>query len=357
MTARHLRSRTLLASAVVMATATSFMAVTAVSHAATRQGSVAATLHVTSDSFVPHANGTAELIGTEAADGTVFLVVRISASADSIEVAAGSRAAKDIATVPHGTVAIAASKTMFFVAGRTAISSFSRTTGAVLRTWSVRVPRPLGLASGPLVYGDGRLWAVRSTASGRKVVEIDPTSATVKTVGSGRNVFALAVGSRGVYFVRSGGHTLIRVAASGARVTAPTHEVVNEHLSGPAAVQVVAVDGSTLLVSHDAGQGLDAELVRYNAKTLARIAAVSTNVFHTAVVPTVDGNLVLLDGTIGGGCSTSARPVCVAAISTKTAKTGHGVRLPTSEALSALFGPRPAVVVRHGAHAQLIRLR
>lgn len=328
----------------------------AVSSAAPGPSAVAASgLHVASDQLVPHAKGTANIVAGEAPDGAVFLAVRLSASTDAIEVATGSHAPKVVTDVPGGTVAIAASHSLFFVAGRTALSGFRRSSGAVTRTWSVRVPKSFGLAGGPMVYGDGRLWAVRLTSKGREVVEINPSSATITTVGSGHNVENLAVGPRGVYFVQSGGHTLVRVAANGTHVTAPTHETVNEHLSGPAAVQPIAVSGKTLLVAHDFGQGEDAELIRYNAASLAKLSEVSTNLFHTDIVPTVDGNLLLFNGTVGG-CSTPAHPVCVAEISTTTAKTSHGRQLPAGQALSALVGPHPAVVVRHAGHVRLVRL-
>jgi hypothetical protein len=321
-----------------------------------------AALHVTATVPIPGAVGHLGYVTAEASNGDVFIAVPKTSTTDAIEVIVGSHAPKVVATVPAGTVGIAVSPTQFFVAGRRAISSFDRTTDAFIRTWVVKVPATLGGAKpgvfgGILRYGDGRLWALGSTGGGKEVVEINPASASITVVGSGKNVFDLAVGPRGVYFVHTGGHTLVRVAANGTKVTKPTHEAVSETLSGPAALQVIAVNGNTLLISHDAGQGLDAGLLRYNATTLARLSEAGTSVFHTDVVPTVVGDLVLFNQTTGEGCSTKAHPVCIAPISTTTAKTGPGVALPTGSALSVLHGPFPAVIVRHGSGSELLRVR
>jgi hypothetical protein len=319
-------------------------------------------LHVTATVAIPGTKGQPGYVTAEASNGNVFIAVPKTSTTDAIEVIAGTHAPKVVATVPAGTVGIAVSPTQFFVAGRRAISSFNRGTNAFVRTWVVKVPATIGGAEpgvfgGLLLYGDGRLWALGSTGGPREVVEINPAAASVTVVGSGKNVFGLAVGSRGVYFVHSGGHTLVRVAANGTNVAKPTHEVVSETESGPAALQTVAVHGNTLLIGHDYGQGLDAGLLRYNATTLARLSIAGTNVFHTNVVPTAVGDLVLFNQTTGEGCSTKAHPVCVAAISTTTAKTGPGLALPTRAALSVLHGPFPAVVVQHGTGAELIRIR
>jgi hypothetical protein len=241
-----------------------------------------------------------------------------------------------------------------FIAGSRAISCVDRATGAVVRSWQVRTAAPAELADTVLTYGDGRLWALGTRAHGRKVFEINPGAAAVRPVGTGHNVFSIASGPRGVYFVRSGGHVLIRVSAGDVRTIAPTHETVSETESGPAAVQPVVVDGKDLIVAHDYGQGFDAGIVRYDARTLAHLTVAGTNVALTDVVPTGDGDLVVLTGPGLGGCS-DGKP-CVARISTTTAKTSDKLRLGAGRILSTLLGPQPAVVVARGHHADLLRL-
>jgi hypothetical protein len=319
----------------------------------------AAALHtpqVTHKVLIPGSNGHHQFIAAEASDGHVYVAVPKTSTTDEIEEIVGANAPKPFATVPSGTVAMAIGGPDVFVAGHRAISSINADTGALVHTWVVKIPTPLGRLGGALVFGDGRMWALGSMGHGLKVIRISLQSNTTKVVGSGHNVATLAAGTRGVYFVRSGGHTLIRVKGDGTRTLVPTHVAVNEQESGKAAVQAVTIDRNTLVVAHDDGQGLDAELIRYNAKTLAKLSDAPTNVSHTAVVPTIDGDLVLFNGEVGEGCSTTAHPICIAEISTTTANTSHGVALPTPDALSVLLGPRPAVVVRHGAHAELVRV-
>jgi hypothetical protein len=224
----------------------------------------------------------------------------------------------------------------------------------VVRTWQVSTETRTTNAGATMTYGDGRLWLLGSHGHGRKVLEIDPSAAAITSVGSGHNVASIAAGPHGVYFVRSGGHTLVRVSASGHRMTAPTHEQVSESLSGPAAVHAVVVDGHDLIVAHDAGQGFDSAIVRYNAASLAHLGDVGTNVAITAVVPTAEGTLVLLSGPDLGGCSTN--DPCVAKVSTTTATTSHDLHLHAGPALSVLLGPQAAVVVARGHHADLYRI-
>jgi hypothetical protein len=241
-----------------------------------------------------------------------------------------------------------------FVAGTRAISSVDRATGAVVRTWQVHTVAPVQLADTVMTYGDGRLWVLGMRAHGPKVFEIDPGAPAVTPVGTGHNVLSIAAGPRGIYFVRSGGHVLLRVSAGGVRTTAPTHEKVSETESGPGAVQPVAIDGKDLIVAHDYGQGFDAGIVRYNARTLAHLSVAGTNVALTDVVPTVDGDLVALTGPGQGGCSVG--DPCVARISTTTARTSDELTLSGGRVLSVLLGPQPVVVVARSHHAYLLRL-
>lgn len=310
------------------------------------------TLHISTRQPIPGSNQNAQLVVAEADNGDVAIAVSPTSTNDNIEVAKVGHKPKLFLTVPHGTVGLAFNKRLLFIAGPHAISSVDRKTRKVIRTWQVKVKGSFGSGK-TMVYGDGRLWVLGSDGHGAKVLEINPASAKVKAVGSGHNVVTIAAGPLGVYFVRGGGHTLVRVAATGKTITAPTHQTVSETLSGPAAVHPVVVDGSDLLVAHDYGQGLDASLIRYNATTLAHLTDVGTNVtVADNVVPTVDGDRVLLDGEVGK-CS-SLKP-CVALVNTTTAKTSHAVRL-GGVALSRLVGPDPAVVVARGHHADLVRL-
>jgi hypothetical protein len=309
-----------------------------------------------SSATIPHSNAHAQLVTAEASNGVVAVAVPRNSATDDVEVAAGAHQPKVFVIVPSGTVAMAFSSTDLFVAGRHAISSFNRSTGGFIRTWKVHVESSEGAAGAALGYSDGRLWAIGSSGHGRRVMEINPGSAGLTSVGSGNNVVSIATGPRGVYFVRSGGHMLVRVAADGTHVIAPTHEKVNEELAGPAAVQAIALDGGTLLAVHDFGQGFDAALVRYNAKSLKHLSSAPTDVTHADAVPTTAGDLVLIANDEAPGCSNASAKACVARLSTKTAKVSSKVRLPSGAALSGLVGPDPAVVIGRHGHAHLVRL-
>jgi hypothetical protein len=325
------------------------------SNAATgRPGDAGSSLHVVSNQHLPHSTSTARLVSAEASNGDVAVAVPAGVTNDDIEIARSGHAPTLFLTVPAGTRAMAFDHSDLFIAGPHAISSVDRATGTVIRTWELRTASEAAVVGSTLAYGDGRLWVLGTTGNGRKVFEIQSGAAGITSVGSGHHVATIAVGSRGVYFVRGGGHTLVRVSASGHQVTAPTHEKVSETLSGPEAVEAIVVDGKDRIVGHDYGQGFDAGIVRYNAKTLAHLGVAGTNVALTAVVPTVEGNLVLMTGVGQGACP--AHHSCVAKISTTTAKTTDKVQLPGGDILSVLLGPDPAVVVAHSHHADLLRL-
>lgn len=303
---------------------------------------------------LPHSSATTGLASAEASNGAVAVAVPVTGTRDDIELARAGHAPRVLLTVPHGTVALAFDHSDLFIAGPRAISSVDRDTGTVVRTWQIRTSSAVEVGGAVMTYGDGRLWVLGKRGDARKVFEIGPGAAAVTSVGTGRNVFSIAAGSGGVYFVRSGGHTLVRVSAGGHRSTAPTRETVSETESGPDALQAVVVDGQDLIVAHDYGQGLDAGIVRYNARTLAHLGVAGTSVALTAVVPTTDGDLIALRGPGQGGCS--ANDPCVARISTTTAKTSDKVHL-GGRILSMLLGPKPAIVVARGHHADLLRLR
>jgi hypothetical protein len=160
--------------------------------------------------------------------------------------------------------AVAADNTYLYVGGSRQIIAYSRATGAVAQTWNVAEPVRLMAASA------GRLWAVLGTIAAGQVVEITPVSSAISTVGTDTaNVESIAAGPKGIYYVESGGATIVHIRPDGARQHAPTNQTVNQMLSGPAAVQAISVIEDQLFLVHDAGQGLDSSSQTYNAATLA----------------------------------------------------------------------------------------
>jgi hypothetical protein len=191
----------------------------------------------------------------------------------------------------------------------------------------------------------GKLWAVLGSVAGPgQVVEISPGSGTVTTVGTdGANVVDVAAGPLGLYYVESGGATIVRVNPNGTHLEAATNLTVSQQLSGPAAVQAISVLGSQLFVIHDAGQGLDSTSQTYDAATLAGPqnnnapgVAGSNHAVNTLAGP------MDLSAPDGRGCSGKG---CVGRYNLATGAITDAVTYPQSTHLGPLLGPYPAVIV------------
>jgi hypothetical protein len=212
------------------------------------------------------------VICTEAPDGSVFAAFGpeqagaavVAPSGSAVYVVDGDQPAQ-VAEHPNQPVtALAADDTDLYVGGSNQIVAYARATGALARIWNVAQPVRLMAASA------GRLWAVLGGLTGGQVVEINPGSSAVTEVGSDTtNVESVAAGPQGIYYVESGGATIVHISPDGTRQHAPTNQTVNLQLSGPAAIQAISVIGDQLLLVHDAGQGLDSSSQTYNASNLA----------------------------------------------------------------------------------------
>ena len=211
------------------------------------------------------------MISTEAPDGSVFAAFGpeqagavVAPLGSAVYVVDGDQPAQ---VAEHPTIqvtALAADGAYLYAGGSNQIVAYNRATGALARTWNVAQPVRLMAASA------GRLWAVLGGFTGGRVVEINPGSGSVTTVGTDTaNVASVAAGPQGIYYVESGGVTIVHISPDGTRQQAPTNQKVNLQLSGPAAIQAISVIGDQVLLVHDAGQGLDSSSQTYNASTLA----------------------------------------------------------------------------------------
>jgi hypothetical protein len=212
------------------------------------------------------------VISTEAPDGSVFAAfgpeqagaVVTPPAGSAVYVVDGDQPAQ---VAEHPTIAVsalAADDSFLYVGGSNQILAFNRATGALAQTWNIAQPVRLMAASA------GRLWAVLGGLTGGQVVEINPSSDGMSTVGTDTaNVESIAAGPLGIYYVESGGATIVHISPDGARQEAPTNQTVSQELSGPAAVQAISVIGDQVLLIHNAGQGLDSSSQTYNASTLA----------------------------------------------------------------------------------------
>ena len=297
------------------------------------------------EAYPVQSNAFLGVIAAEAPDGSVFTAFATMQSGTPVAPADTTVYVVDddnpVAVAEHPSIpvtALAADDTYLYVGGGNEIIEYARATGSIARTLTLAQPVRL------MAVSDGELWAVLGGVGGAgRVVEISPGSGTVTTVGTDTaNVFDLAAGPLGLYYVESGGATIVRINPNGTRLQAGTNQTVNQQLSSPAAIQAISVIGGQLFVTHIAGQGDDSSSQTYNATTLA---GPMTNAPGTA-----GSNQAV--GTLAGPLDSSA-PVasacpgenCVGRFNLATGALTDAVRYPQSTHLGPLLGPYPAVVV------------
>lgn len=284
-------------------------------------------------------------VGTEAPDGALFAAFGGQQASPpipagtAIYVVDGDQPAQVAEHPAIPVAALAADDSNLYVGGGDQIVEYARATGTIARTWHVALPVRL------MALGAGQLWAVLGSASGSgQIVEIDPDASTVTTVGTdAASVTSIAAGPLGLYYVEAGGATIVHINPDGARQEAPTHQAVNEQLSGPAAIQAISVIGDRLFLVHDAGQGLDSSSQTYDASTLA---GPLTNAPGTAgsnhAIDSLAGPVdISQSGT--QGCSGSSN--CVGRYAIGSGAVTDAVTYPQSARLGPLLGPYPAVLV------------
>jgi hypothetical protein len=295
------------------------------------------------DAFPVQSSAFASAIATEAPDGSVFAAF---ATQQSSQAPAGTAVyvvdgdgPVEVAEHPSIPVAaLAADATYLYVGGGTQIIEYARSTGSIARTLTVAMPVSLMAAAA------GKLWAVLGSIGGPgQVVEISPGPGTVTTVGTDTaDVAEVAAGPLGLYYVESGGATIVRVNPNGTHLEAATNQTVNQQLSGPGAIQAISVIGSELFVIHDAGQGLDSSSQTYDAATLSGPQTNAPGIAGSnRAVDSLAGPMDL-SAPDGSACSGQG---CVGRYNTGTGAITDAVTYPQSTRLGPLLGPYPAVIV------------
>lgn len=300
------------------------------------------------DDFPVASNAFLGVIAAEAPDGSVFATfgsqpsgVPSTAAGTAVYVVDGNTPAQVAEHPAIPVTALAADDTFLYAGGGTQIIEYSRATGSVVRTWNLAAPVRL------MTVAAGLLWAVLGGTSGPgQVVEMNPDASTVTTVGTdAASVYAVAAGPLGLYYVPAGGTTIVHISATGQRVQAPTHQAINEQLSGADAVQAISViDGQLLLVT-DFGQGMDSVSRTYDASTLAGP--------QTDAPGTADSDRAIdsLAGPVDLGlgdsraCSGSGSVPCVGRFNLSTGAVSDAVTFPGSARLGLLLGPYPVAIV------------
>ncbi len=304
-------------------------------------------LHVVLQDALPVTHITHQVLGvisTEAPDGSVFAAFGLEQAGavvtpppgSAVYVVDGDQSAQVAEHPAIAVTALAADDSYLYVGGSSELVAYNRSTGALARTWSVAQPVRLMAASA------GRLWAVLGAVTGGQIVEINLGSGSVTTVGTDTaNVGSMAAGPQGVYYVESGGATVVHIRPDGTRQQAPTNQTVDLQLSGPAAIQAISVIGDQLLLVHDAGQGLDSSSQTYNATTLA---GPMTNAPGRANANHAISSLAGPVDLVGGMSITDSTEVGRYNVSTG-AVTDAVTYPPDTWEVGPLLGPYPAVFV------------
>jgi hypothetical protein len=284
-------------------------------------------------------------IAAEAPDGSVFAAFSTqqngtpSAPAGSAVYVVDGNGPVQVAEHPSIPVsALAADSTYLYVGGGNQIIEYARSSGSIART--VSLPLPVRV----MAVSAGKLWAVLGSLTGSgQIVEITPGSGAMTTVGTdSANVVDVAAGPLGLYYVESGGATIVRVNPNGTHLEASTNQTVSQQLSGPAAIQAISVLGSQLLVIHDAGQGLDSSSQTYDATTLAGPQNNASGIAGSNhAVDTLAGPM---DASAADGSACSGK-ACVGRYNVATGAVTDAVTFPQNVHLSTLLGPYPAVIV------------
>jgi hypothetical protein len=301
-----------------------------------------------------------EPVAAEGPDGAVF-VAGAPTTPQIIWVVDGVRPATIAEHVAGPVTALAADAGNLYVGVGHTVSAYSRTTGNLVRSWT---PAAMPGGVSQLVLAGNRLWglftatddnapSVTGVAGG--LVEIDPSSTTiVRTVAGITGAFSIAGGPSGVYYVTKQSSELVERTNDGRTVNAPTKQQVDLELSGPSAIQAIAVSGETVLVQHDAGQGLDAELDSYDATTLAGPSNQTGFSANEQLIATPSGLFVV--GNPDTEVCANGQTQCLDRFALSTGPVGSAIALPADALATTGIGPYPAVVVAEGSDLHVVRI-
>jgi hypothetical protein len=160
-----------------------------------------------------------------------------------------------------------------------------------------------------------------------------------------------------VYYVTKQSSQLVEQTNNGDTVTVPTHQSVDLQLSGPSAIQAVAVVGGKVVLQHDAGQGLDAVLNTYDAGSLAGPSAPISFSAAEQLVSTPSGLFVI--GNPDTGACAAGQQTCVRRFSLpggNSGNLGEPLALPDDTLATDETGPYPTVVLGAGSDLHVLRI-
>jgi hypothetical protein len=315
-------------------------------------------LKVFADVTIKGAFASAEtgLTVAQGSDGALFVAGPVD-SPQIIWVVDGVRPAGIAEHVKGPVTALAADTANLYVGVGQSVTAYSRTTGNVVRTWNTGLPGTLT----QLVVAGTRVWGLatqsddNSTGAPDGLIELDPaSSAPVRSVTGFADTFSIAAGASSVYYVTKQSSELVEQTNAGATITAPTNQQVNLQLSGPSAIQAVAVVDGHVIVQHDAGQGLDAQLNTYDATTLVGPTA-QTNFSADEPIALTSSGLFVVGNSDTAAC-TADQTACVRRFSLPAGDVGDPLALPDNTIASTVTGPYPTVVLAVGSNLHVLRI-
>jgi hypothetical protein len=299
----------------------------------------------------------AGVVAAQGPDGAVFAAGAV-ASPQIVWVVDGTSPAGVAEHVAGPVTALAVDTSNLYVGIGKSVYAYSRTTGALVHTWTQAA---LFGTVNQLAIAGNRLWGLYTApddgppAAPAALVEIDPSSSTpVRTVTDITGAFSVAAGSAGVYYVTNNSSQVVEQTNDGRALSAPTKQAVDLQLSGPSAIQAVAVVGGQLVLQHDAGQGLDAVLNTYDATSLAGPSAPIPFSAAEQLLSTPSGLFVV--GNSDTAACTSGQQTCVRRFSLTGGNAGSSVALPDDTDASTLTGPYPTVVIGEGSDLHVLRI-
>jgi hypothetical protein len=299
-------------------------------------------------------------VAAEGPDGAAFVAGAL-ASPQIVWVVDGTHPAAIAEHVAGPVTALAADAGALYVGVGHTVSAYSRTTGNLVRSWSSPA-MPGDVAQ--LALAGSRLWALftaadengeSATGVAAGLVEIDPSAAAVaRTIPSVSGVFSIAAGASGIYYVTKQSSEVVEQTNDGRTVSAPTKQQVDLELSGPSAIQAIAVSGSELLVQHDAGQGLDAELDSYDATTLAGPSRATGFSAAEGLIVT-PGGIFVVGNPDTEVCATD-QTQCFDRFALPAGPVGAAIALPADTLATTAIGPYPTVVLAEGDDLHVVRI-
>ncbi|HTC70012.1 MAG TPA: hypothetical protein VK662_10625 [Acidothermaceae bacterium] len=297
------------------------------------------------------------VVAAEGPDGAVFVAGAV-VSPQIVWVVDRTSPAGVAEHVAGPVTALAADTNNLYVGIGKSVYAYSRTTGALVHTWTQTA---LFGTVNQLAVAGNRLWGLYTAPDAgppvapAALVEIDPSSnSVVRTVTGITGAFSMASSAAGVYYVTNSSSQVVEQTNDGHTTTAPTKQAVDLQLSGPSAIQAIAVVGGQLVLQHDAGQGLDAVLNTYDATSLAGPSAPIPFSAAEQLLSTPSGLFVV--GNPDTGACTSGQQVCVRRFSLSGGNVGTGLALPDDTDASTLTGPDPTVVLGEGSDLHVLRI-